>query len=58
MATDFESLVGGGACRVREHDHLLRMRRLSDPYIYSHLPFIPAGIVILSIVVRSAVLAV
>ena len=28
MATDFESLVGGGACGVREHDHLLRMRRL------------------------------
>ena len=48
MATDFESLVGGGACGVREHDHLLRMRRLSDPYIYSHLPFIPAGIVTLS----------
>ena len=26
MATDFESLVGGGACGVREHDHLLRIR--------------------------------
>ena len=38
MATDLESLGECGAC-VRM---IIYWERAADPYIYSHLPFIPA----------------